>query len=247
MNEWRSHSLKKLSEVVPAKGTAKVTRWPTRFQRRMNEAGEDQRLREKAEKDERMRWIRELKYLLEDGAFPAVASGAGSLELSRRFGKGRRANTLRKHVETWKKLSDWIFATFRHAWPENAGEVTAYLESRADEPSGRSVPSSIFKTLMFMESTAKQGSHLGRGEHGVDGEEWRIHQEGLWHIPVSIVKAWEDMVFDKQAKEYVRCYAWHRRVKLWTGMRYSDTCGMLESTLELHRYGLTAVLAKFNT
>ena len=36
---------------------------------------------------------------------------------------------------------------FPHAWPE----VAADLESRADEPCGKSVPSSIFKTLLLME------------------------------------------------------------------------------------------------
>ena len=68
-----------------------------------------------------------------------------------------------------------------------------------------------------------------------------------WHIPIAIVVAWEDVVVDRDAKEYVRCYAWYRLVKLWTGMRFSDTCGMLEKTLELHTYGLTAVLAKTKT
>ena len=44
------------------------------------------------------------------------------------------------------------------------------------------------------------------------------------HIPVAIVAAWEDVVIDERAKEFVRCYAWHRLLKLWTGMRFSDMC-----------------------
>jgi hypothetical protein len=36
MHEWRAISLKKLIEEVPKKGTAKVTRWPTRLQKKMN-------------------------------------------------------------------------------------------------------------------------------------------------------------------------------------------------------------------
>ena len=65
MNEWRAISIKKLVEEVPKRGTAKVARWPSRLQKKMNAAGEDQSLREKAEKDERFRWIRELKKQLE--------------------------------------------------------------------------------------------------------------------------------------------------------------------------------------
>ena len=94
-------SLKKLVEDVPQKGTAKVSRWPTRLQKKLNAAGDHQSLREKAEKDERSRWIKELKKQVEDGEWRAIASLAGALELTRRFGEGRRASTLRKH---WEKL-----------------------------------------------------------------------------------------------------------------------------------------------
>ena len=241
MNEWRNHSFKKLIECVPKKGTAKVTRWPTRLQKKMNAAGDDQALREKAEKDERGRWIKELKKQLEDGECPAVASHADAAELTRRFGKGRRANTLRKHVRTWEKLSSWVSATFQHPWPENAGEVAAYLESRADEPCGRSVPSSIFKTLIFMECAGEVPleQQLNRDpavKNVLEEVNMQLAEKSggftrrAWHIPIAIVVAWEDVVVDRDAKEYVRCYAWYRLVKLWTGMRFSDTCGMLEDT-----------------
>eukprot|EP00435_Cladocopium_sp_Y103_P034782 s391_g9.t1 len=259
MNEWRTQSMKRLTEIVPLKGTAKIARWPTRLQKKMNAAGDDQALRERAEKDERLRWIKELRKQLEDGRCPAVAGdGGGSAELSRRFGKGRRASTLRKHVKTWEKLSSWVKATFRHPWPENAGEVAMYLESRADEPCGRTVPSSIFKTLMFMENAGEipPDEQLCKDpavKNVLEEVNMQLAEKGggftrrAWHILVSIVGAWEEVVMDEEKKEYVRCYAWFRLVKVWTGMRFSDTCGMLESSMEMHSFGLTAILAKTKT
>ena len=258
MNEWRAISIKKLVEEVPKQGTAKVARWPTRLQKKMNAAGEDQTLREKAEKDERIRWIRELKKQLEDGECPAVEGSTRATDLTRRFGKGRRANTLRKHVKTWEKLSSWIRATFQHAWPQGAGEFAAYLESRADEPCGKSVPSSIYQTLIFMENAGevpldKQLNRDPAVRNVLEEVNMQLAERSggftrrAWHIPVAIVAAWEDVVIDKSQREFVRCYAWYRLLKLWTGMRFSDTCGMLEATMVIHAYGLTAVLAKTKT
>ena len=83
-----------------------------------------------------------MKNLLLDGRCPAVQGEDPGRDLSRRFGKGRRVNTLRKHVKTWEKMAEWMMATFRHHWP---WEFALYLEARANEPCGRTVPSSVFR------------------------------------------------------------------------------------------------------
>eukprot|EP00435_Cladocopium_sp_Y103_P026971 s306_g6.t1 len=258
LNEWRQVANKSLLEKIPAKGTAKVTRWPTKLHRRLNAAGDNQNLRDSAERTERARWISELKKLLMDGSCPAMRGAASGDELSRRFGKGRRVNTLRKHVKTWQKVSDWMMSTFRHAWPEDPGEFARYLECRADEPCGKSVPGSIFKTLMFMENAGEvpleeQICRSPAVKNVLEEINAQLAErvggftKRAWHLPVKVVMELEATVMKGEVKEYVRCYAWFRLVKVWTGMRFSDTCGLLKNTMELHSFGLTAVLAKTKT
>ena len=259
VNEWRKFAQGKLAEKVPLVGTAKVIRWPTKLQRRLSEAGDNQTLRDSAEKTERNRWILQLKRLLQDGGCPSVREEVMGYELSRRYGKGRRVNTLRKHVKTWQKVSEWTMATFRRAWPMEPSEFARYLECRANEPCGRTVPDSVYRTLIFMENAGEippeeqlnkspavrnvleeVNMQLSENSRGV-------FTKRAWHLPVKVIAEFETVVMDEKAREYVRCYAWFRLVKTWTGMRFSDTCGLLEDTLSLQSFGLTAVLAKTKT
>ena len=259
MNEWRKFTQKVLVEKVPLVGTAKVIRWPTKLQRRLNEAGDNPALRDSAERTERNRWIYQLKRLLQDGGCPSVRDETMGFELSRRYGKGRRVNTLRKHVKTWQKVSEWTMATFRRAWPAEPSEFARYLECRANEPCGRTVPDSVYRTLIFMENAGEIPPEeqlnkspavrnvLEEVNMQLSENSGGVFTKRAWHLPVKVIAEFETVVMDEKAKEYVRCYAWFRLVKTWTGMRFSDTCGLLEETMELQSFGLTAVLAKTKT
>ena len=255
IEEVRKRRLQHLVELVPAKGTAKLARWPTRLHKKLETAGDNQQLRDEAEKTERGRWIKMLKDLLVEADTP-VTKGGG--DLTRRYGKGRRVGTLRKHVKTWQKESSWMKATFDLPWPIEDWQFAMYLESRADEPCGKSVPASIFKTLMFMENAAEIpveeqicrkpalknvleeiNAQLGELDHRFT--------KRAWHLPVKVVAAMEDAVMDYRLAQYARGYAWFRLVKLWAGMRFSDTTGMAFGTMEWEPNGLTAVLTRTKT
>ena len=258
MNEWREFSRERLSLEIPSKGKAAVVRWPTRLAKRLEVAGSDQALRENAEKGERARWVKELRKILIEGKCPAVSEGTLGRELTRRFGKGRRASTLRKHVKTWNKMSAWMLSVFKHPWPRAAEQFCFYLESRAEEPCGRTVPGSIFKTLIFVENA---GEVLPEDQVNRNPAVRNVLEEvamqladvkggftkRAWHLPTKVVAAFEDVVMDTRAANYIRVYTWFRLMKVWTGMRYSDTLGLLEKTLEMHEYGVTAVLVKTKT
>ena len=90
-------------------GTAKRYRWPTRLGRRLAAAGDNGREREEIEKDERRRWLEELRGIMRQAGAPVVkgAGGAGVELVTDRLGKGRRALTLRKHVKVWNKVR-WL-------------------------------------------------------------------------------------------------------------------------------------------
>ena len=66
-------------------------------------------------------------------------------------------------------------------------------------------------------------------------------------MPVRIVEILEELVLDCRLEAYPRAYAWFRLIKLWTGIRFSDTAGLDHSTLEWGPFGITAVLNKTKT
>ena len=61
---------------------------------------------------------------------------------------------------------------------------------------------------------------------------------------LKVVQAMEEAVLDVRLPRFPRAYAWFRLVKLWTGMRFSDTTGWLYESMEWEEQGLTAVLAR---
>lgn len=111
------------------------------------------------------------------------------IDMSRRFGKGRRASTLRKHTKTWMKARSWMRSTFLKPWPESAEEFALYLECRAGEPCGKSVPGSIYRTLLFMESAGEfpVDQQVGKSaaikntleEHAAGISSIEVHEEGM--------------------------------------------------------------------
>lgn len=260
INEARDFAAGKLKEQVPRMGKAKVVRWPTKLQRRLEAAGDNASLRESAEKIERTRWINELKKLMEEAGLPVMMGSAvaGNLTLSKRFGKGRRVATLRKHVKTWSMARNWFMATFDRPWPDHSEEFALYLEARANEPCGRSVPTSIFKTLMFMEHAGEVPleDQMNR-KPGVKNALEEVNMtlaEGApgftkkaWHIPVKLIMEMEQIVLESTKKDFIRGYAWYRLIKLWSGMRFADTQGLINSSLTWEAFGVTGVLGRTKT
>ncbi|CAE7264418.1 Abcg1 [Symbiodinium natans] len=102
-------------------------------------------------------WIKTLAVLLYRGGTPISKDFVSAADLggSRRVGKGRRPSTLRKHVKTWEKFVLWLKGAYDVEWPVAPQQFIDYLEERASEPCGKSVPLALLKTLMFMETSAE--------------------------------------------------------------------------------------------
>ena len=260
LNALRRIQQEAISKVVPSKGTAMVTRWPTRLEKRLSAAGDSLALRQGVEKSERNRWIDELRHLLWEARLPAMYRDLpeDQVDPSLRFGKGRRASTLRKHVKTWMKVRDWMKKTFGHPWPRYPQEFALYLEARANEPCGRTVPGSIYKTFIFMEvaGEVEEADQMSRS-YAVKNvlEEIAVRLEGseprftrkAWHMPVAVVRALEEAVLDRELTRFVRAYSWFRLLKLWAGLRFSDTKGLPYGSLKMEEHGLSGVLAVTKT
>ena len=121
------------------------------------------------------------------------------------------------------------------------------------EPCGKSIPVSIYKTLMFMEHAGEvQKEDMIQNDPALKNalEEigLRLESEAMeprkqaMHIPVKIVMAWEQVVCDEEQLRYTRAYAWFKLVKIWGAMRFSDTTGVSVESAGLDGEGWSADL-----
>jgi hypothetical protein len=187
INEQRKMAMRNLRDTIPRVGKAKVIRWPARLEKKLHRAGDDQDLRAGAEGDERARWMLEIRKLLREAEAQAMVRGSmfAGVNLSRRFGKGRRASTLRKHAKTWMKVIQWMKSTFFRPWPEDAEEFALFLECRANEPCGKTVPGSVYRTLLFMESAGEFPQNNDWGNQRPSEIRWRRSTCNWRHRPRS--------------------------------------------------------------
>ena len=109
--------------------------------------------RAKREEKERERWVHQLGLLLRRAQLPIVAKATASLNPEKAMGRaagGARAGTIRGCVRSVKKFLDWRSGPHVHSpWPSSDVEIGDYLEMRASEPCGRSVPRSFLSSLAF--------------------------------------------------------------------------------------------------
>ena len=234
----RSERIEAINRSIQRVGEAPRSTWPTKVDKRLAMVGDDEKLREGVEKSERDRWLERLRRLLREGAPVFDVSWDDDVGiLARRMGKGRRANTLRKHVKVWERYISWLKPVFGVGWPVVPAHFAGYLEARASEPCGRTIPLSVFKTLVFMEHAAEvpRDRQVGQSlavrnaleevtmqlEAGGDN---RRRQARL--IPVSLIIAMERAVMNTDLETYIRGFAWYKLAKVWTCMRFHDTTGL---------------------
>eukprot|EP00435_Cladocopium_sp_Y103_P009181 s2142_g2.t1 len=255
LDEIRKMKVEVVIAKVPKKGSAPRDQWPTRLSRKLAEAGDNLQLRARAEDQEREKWLGELRHVITVG----LGGSSGQVEMvARRVGKGRRAGTVRKHVKTWTRFIDWLAASFQLQWPETADQVALYLESRASEPCGKSVPLSIYKTLIFMEHAAEVplNQQLNRQpavKNSMEEVALMLERAEIKErkqaklIPMVVVAAMEIAVMSPEMARFVRSYAWYRLIKIWGAMRFHDTMGVDFSSIKLDEHGLSCTLKRTKT
>ena len=252
-----------ISSAAPARvGKAVPGRWPTRLSKKLAAAGDALITREQIEDKERDRWIAELSGIIVTARFPAASEledkNQSGLSLARRFAKGRRPATLRIHVKNAQKIIAYSRHAFVVPWPATVYQFLAYLDSRISEPCAKSVPVSMFKSLLFCEVAGEVPKQERLSEHPAIknfleevGSTLKSHAAGRkkadqW--PVLLCIALELTVTDPGEHPFVRALAWFKLVKLWTGMRHSDIEGAPYDRfrLDLSR-GLSLVLERTKT
>ena len=194
--------------VVPC-GTAAYQCWPSRVRRTLVKSKGDSALRQKLEDIERAKWASRLALIVISARLPAALDLSGQLvELSelKRICKGRRASTLKSHVRYTEGFTSWLALASGLSWPESPRDLVRYLESRAEEPCGRTVPGTIQRAVVFVESagevppcdtvaTHSSVNNLLEELSTTLGAAVRSKRRAL-QLPVSMVIYWEGVVCD---------------------------------------------------
>eukprot|EP00974_Lingulodinium_polyedra_P008892 850562-Lingulodinium_polyedra.AAC.1 len=134
-----------------------------------------------------------------------------------------RARTFRTRVRTWKRVRDYLMAMYGIAWPGTAMQIVDYLESRAEEPCGRTVPHSVLSALSFLEERGEVPveSRFSRALfviHTVDDLAAALSQgapptKKSPGLPVALIVAMECFVTDVTQKRFLWAFCWVKFVK----------------------------------
>ena len=62
-----------------------------------------------------------------------------------------QATTLKQRITMWQPVRRWLRADAGAPWPTSAMQIVEYVEERADEPCGWTVPTTVASTLAFLE------------------------------------------------------------------------------------------------
>ena len=250
------HVAEDVRSKVQLVGNGKRSRWPTRLGLKLHIASSDVAMRELAARQERDRWLKEVRTIVKDAKLPvALRSSEDSLMI--RVAKGRRPNTLRKHVKTWARASRWLNVVYGYSWPQTSEQFAEFLEAMVEEPCARSYPESVFKTLMFEHAgevpehdqicrSAAVKNALEEAAHTLQSVESKRARKALL-LPVALIVAWESYILDEDNPRYPRIYAWFRLIKLWSGMRFDDAKGTPNRTMEMFDWGLKGVINRSKT
>ena len=95
------------------------------------------------ESRERERWVEVLSTYIVEAGLPVVTLIEGSADRRqawRRVFGARRAKTLRNRARAFKRYRTWLETVRGRTWPARVSDVTDFLEERAKDGCGFSVP-----------------------------------------------------------------------------------------------------------
>ena len=147
---------------------------------------------------------------------------------------------------------------FNVPWLRDAGDLIGYISLRMEEPCGKSVPSSLFKALVFLETSAEvPPDRRISGSMALQHFLMEIERSDVWQPKtktkaarwtVEMVLALEHIVMDKDKEKFKRVMAWYKLIKLWGALRSHDTEAIPPSTIKYEEsHGLEAQIMRTKT
>jgi hypothetical protein len=214
--------------------------------------------RKELEDKERTKWALLLAEWIEEAGLPITIMVKQTphpvLTWQRIFGS-RRAKTLRNRARAWRNIRTWMMCLYEHPFPSTLSQMLNYLEERALEPCGRSVPDAIAAALGVMESVGKVADPISKDltwQATVDF--WRTNLETgntgksvAETFTVAMIISLELFVATQSNLEYLRAITWLQLVMHWACLRADDVQGIDPARLSLTDACFRGVLTRTKT
>ena len=169
----------------------------------------------------------------------------------------RRCNTLKNRYKSWRPFAVWLELHFGRKFPVQLKDIIDYIQHRADEGCGKTIPESFHTSLTLIEQLGR----VPEGERLSDEQLWLAHIKA-WtaelaadSLPVkpaemftiAMLLSLELVVADVSQRLFSRALAWVVLVMIWGSMRCDDVQSTLPHRTTLSNYGLRMVLGKSKT
>ncbi len=233
------------------------TVFKSRHKRALRQDGTDQK---EVELLETKRWALMIAAMIKGAGLPATQVAEQTADPQStwmRLCGNRRARTLRQTARTWVKVVEWLGLTFDESWPSSASRIIDYLEERAQEGCGHTVPGSVLAALQLMESIGGVEKERRLGGSPLLGNVVRslTRQLGTDAVPkrtapmytVAMVLAAEVLVVDEDLGVVTRILAFIFLIMIWAALRTDDVLWVDRSRLILSEIGLRGVLIRSKT
>jgi hypothetical protein len=194
--------------------------------------------------DELVKFITDIGMPIVGDVLDAVHSGA----ILSRVAGGRRLSTLKQKLVTLRRLADWTKAVHGIPFPTKSFQLMDYIEERAAEPCGPSVPGSILSAVKFVELVGgvQEANRIGKYPI-LDNMVKEITLSLMEERPVAKKKAnpqlaifvawWEHEVVTETNPVPLRILCFVKLVRIWGCLRCSDLGGIPSKSLHLDETG----------
>ena len=209
---------------------------------------------------ETKRWALTIAGLVKEAKLPATMVAEQTSDPQStwlRLCGNRRPRTLRQTARTWIKVVEWLNLAFGESWPSSVSRIIDYLEERAQEGCGHTVPGSVLASLQLMESIGGVEKELRLGISPLLSNVVRnlTRQLGADAVPkrtapmytVAMVIAAEILVVDEALGEVMRVLGFIYLVMIWAALRTDDVLWIDRSRFVLSEIGLRGVLIRSKT
>ena len=231
--------------------------YKSRYRRSLKQEGADQR---GVEEQETKRWALAIAIMIKDAKLPATAVAEQTADPEStwlRLCGNRRARTLRQSARTWAKVTEWLSLAYGEVWPSSFTRLIDYMEERAQEDCGHTMPGSVLSALQLMEAVGgvppedRMGSppllnNVVRSLSTQLASGARPKRSAPLYTVAMVISA-EIMVCDQTASEVVRVLAFVFLLMIWCALRTDDALWIDKSRLYLSDIGLRGVLMRSKT
>ena len=208
------------------------------------------------EKTETRRWASTIAGYIVDSPMPAkeiVEATGDPVTTWIRLCGSRRARTLRQAARSWHKFYEWLQLAYGVTWPRSEGQIIDYLEERALEPCGHTVPSSLLQSLQLLESVGGQDKEKRLGGSPILFNVVKNLEKDLATggpprktapvFTVAMVMSAEFLVVSHQG-DVARMMAYIMLLMVWGALRTDDVLWLDRSRTLLSDLGWRSVLVR---